>query len=191
MVLIFTVRSVRAGGPAAPAPVEPVFSVRLRSLRSSVCDPVPSARPAQNLSFTASCICRSVVPHVAHDGLASIAEIVPNAALPNWPFGFANCGWFSRLKISSRSSDDHRPILVFLITDMSTLNWPGPRTVLRPVSPKVPVVSGTCWKHAVLNHRSMVGLLGTGSQIVFGRLLVMPVDSMVCDWVIVIRQPRA
>src|SRR3979490_566883 len=115
--------------------------------------------------------------------------MVPNAALPSWLLGFANCGWFSRLKISSRSSDDTGPIFVFLINDPSILNWPGPLTVFRPVLPNVPVVSPTCWKQAVLNHWPIVGLLSTGSQMVFGRLFEMPVDSMLCDWVIVIGGP--
>src|SRR5438067_2404462 len=75
------------------------------------------------------------------------------------------------------------------MTAISRLNCPGPRTVLRPVLPKVPVVSATCWKHDVLNQLSIVGLPATGSQIVFGRLLVMPVDSMLCDYVIVIGRP--
>jgi hypothetical protein len=35
---------------------------------------------------------RSVVPHSAHDGLGSIAAIVPNAALPSCVFGCANWG---------------------------------------------------------------------------------------------------
>src|SRR5213593_3928392 len=106
----------------------------------------------QNLSLTATCICRSVVPHSAHEGLASIAEIVPNAELPSCPFGFANCGWFSRLNTSSRSSDATGPIFVFLIIEASMLNCPGPRTVLRPVLPNVPVVSATCWKQEVLKN---------------------------------------
>src|SRR5262249_10883197 len=124
------------------------------------------------------------------DGLASIAEIVPNAELPSCPFGFANCAWFSRLNTSMRISEATGPILVFLMTDASMLNCPGPRTVLRPVLPNVPVVSATCWKQLVLNHCAIVGLLETGSQIVFGRLLPRPVDSMLCDWVIVIGRPE-
>src|SRR5215475_7369108 len=151
----------------------------------------PARNSVQKRSFTASCTCRSVVPQVAHDGLASIAEIVPNAALPNVVFGLANCGWFRTLKISSRSSESTRPIRVFLIPEKSMLKSPGPRTELRLVLPNVPVVSGTCWKHDVLNQRSIVALPPSdGSQTVFGRLLVMPVDSMVCPCVIVIGRPE-
>ena len=58
---------------------------------------------------------------------------------------------------------------------------PGPRTVLRPVLPKVAVVPGTRAKAAVLNHMSIVGLSRVGSPIVSGRLFVMPVDSIVPD----------
>ncbi len=76
----------------------------------------------QNLALNASCTCRSVVPHNAHDGLASIAEIVPNAAFPNWPFGFANCGWLKMLNASMRNSVVTCPIGVVLIIDRSTLN---------------------------------------------------------------------
>src|ERR1700682_3315640 len=110
-----------------------------------------------------------------------MAEMVPKAALPSCPVGFANCGWFRTLKSSRRSSDVTGPILVFLIIDASMLNCPGPRTVLRPVLPNVPVVSVTCWKQEVLNHCPIAGLLDAGLQIVFGRLLVMPVDVMLCD----------
>ena len=46
----------------------------------------------QNFIFSATWTWRSVVPHSEHEGLASIAEIVPNAAFPSCPFGFANCG---------------------------------------------------------------------------------------------------
>ena len=81
------------------------------------------------------------------------------------------------------------PIFVFLISEKSTLKSPGPRTVLRPVLPNVADVSGTCWKHAVLNQVSIVGLVSAGSQRVFGRLFPMPVDSMLCDCVIVIGRP--
>jgi hypothetical protein len=54
----------------------------------------PDAIPGphdQNRTLNAIWMLRSVVPHSAHDGLGSIAEIVPNAALPNWLFGCANC----------------------------------------------------------------------------------------------------
>src|SRR5262245_57432234 len=93
------------------------------------------------------------------------------------------------LNASTRNSVLILPNVVDLIIDMSMLNCPGPRTVLRPVLPNVPVVSATCWKHDVLNQRSIVALLRTGSQVVFGRLLPMPVDSMVWDCVIVIGRP--
>src|SRR5437867_13436001 len=106
--------------------------------------------------------------------------MVPNCGLPNCPFGFANCGRFRTLNTSSRSSDDTGPNFVFLISDPSILNCPGPRTLLRPVLPNVAVVSETVWKHDVLNHCPIVELLNTGSQIVFGRLFVMPVESICC-----------
>src|SRR5215813_11277956 len=94
------------------------------------------------------------------------------------------------LNASTRNSVLTVPMFVDLIIDRSMLNWPGPRTVLRPVLPNVPVVSATCWKHDVLNQRSIVASPSTGSQIVFGRLLVMPVESMLCDCVIVIGNPE-
>src|SRR5436190_22655605 len=94
------------------------------------------------------------------------------------------------LNASIRSSELTGPIAVVLIADRSMLNCPGPRTLLRPVLPNVPVVSATCWKQDVLNHLSIVApLLSAGSQVVFGRLFVMPVDSMLCDCVIVIGRP--
>ena len=140
-----------------------------------------------NCSFGAA----QLRPHLA--ALSTLADTLimayPNAGLPNTPFGLANCGLLNRLKISRRSSDITRPNLVFLISDASTLNCPGPRTEFRPVAPNVPVVSATCAKHAVLNHWPMVASLFTGSQIVFGRLLVMPVESMLCVWVMVIGRP--
>src|SRR6185295_12826871 len=116
-------------------------------------------------------------------------EMTPNAELPNCPFGLLNCGVFRTLKISSRSSELTRPSLVFLMIDASRFLRPGPRTLLRAVVPKVPVVSATCWKQAVLNHCVIVGFDSTGSQIWFGRLLVRPVDSMLCDWVTVNGMP--
>src|SRR5437762_2887435 len=63
--------------------------------------------------------------------------------------------------------------------DASMLNCPGPRSVFRPVLPKLAVVSLVWTKQDVLYQRSMVGLLRTGSQIWFGRF-VTPVDSMLC-----------
>src|SRR5262249_8139153 len=81
------------------------------------------------------------------------------------------------------------PNLVFLMIERSMLNCPGPRTLLRPVLPKVPVASAVCLKHDVLNHCAIVGLSSTGSQIVSGRLFVMPVESIDCDCVIVIGRP--
>src|SRR5947208_1896768 len=139
--------------------------------------PQPPAT-SQNFIFTATCTCRSVVPHSAHDGLASIAEMVPNAELPSWPLGLANCGWFRMLNASIRASVCIAPIFVFLINDRSTLKSPGPRTLLRPVLPNVPVESAVCLKHDVLNHCVIVGFDTFGSQIVSGRLFVMPVESI-------------
>src|SRR5437867_21138 len=116
--------------------------------------------------------------------------MVPNAELPNVAFGFANCGWFRTLNASSRTSLFTCAIRVFLISEKSTLKSPGPRTELRPVLPKVPVESATCWKHDVLNQRSIVPVLRFGSHTVLGRLLVMPVDSMLCACVIVNGSPE-
>src|SRR3982074_2254190 len=107
--------------------------------------------------------------------------MVPNAPLPRWPLGLLNCTHLNRLTPSSRNSELTPPNFVFLMTDRSMFLRPGPRTLFRAVLPKVPVVSPACWKQAVLNHMSVVGLDRTGSQIWFGRLLVMPVDSMLCD----------
>src|SRR5262249_26073975 len=126
----------------------------------------------------ASCTCRSVVPQKAHDELASIDEMVPNAALPNCPFGLANCGWLNRLNASTRSSVSTCPTRVFLMIDASTLACPGPRTVLRPVLPSVAVASAGRTKHDVSNHLSIVGLESAGSHTVFGRL-VTPVEPIV------------
>src|SRR6185295_6794944 len=57
----------------------------------------------QNLNFIESWTCRSVVPHSAQDGLASIVEMVPKAAFPSWPWGWPNCGWLSTLNASTRN----------------------------------------------------------------------------------------
>src|SRR5260370_2977673 len=110
-------------------------------------------------------------------------EIVPNAALPSCPLGLLNCGVFSTLNTSIRNSEETGPILVFLMIDASIFLSPGPRMLFRDVLPKVPVVSGTCWKHDMLNHWVIVGLARTGSQIVFVPVFQMPVESMVCDCV--------
>ena len=88
-----------------------------------------------------------------------------------------------------RNSVSTFPNRVSLMTEKSMLNCPGPRTVLRPVLPKVAVVSVTRAKAAVLNHMSIVGLSRVGSPIVSGRLFVMPVDSIVPDCVIVSGSP--
>src|SRR5258707_2251097 len=109
---------------------------------------------------------------------------MPNAELPNWPLGLLNCAVFSTLNISRRSSELTGPIFVFLISDASMFRSPGPRRLLRLVLPNVPVVSVVCTKQDVLNHCKIVGFERTGSQVWFGRLLVMPVESMLCDWVI-------
>src|SRR5262249_3885691 len=93
------------------------------------------------------------------------------------------------LNASMRTSVATLPIVVFLMIDASMLKSPGPRTVLRAVLPNVPVESDVCWKHDVLNHCPIVGLLETGSQIVFGRLFVRPVDVICCVCVIVIGSP--
>ena len=60
---------------------------------------------------------RSVVPQVAHAGFASIAVMVPKAALPNVVLGSANCGWLRMLKASTRSSRSILPNLVILMSD--------------------------------------------------------------------------
>jgi hypothetical protein len=44
------------------------------------------------------------VPHSEQEGLESIDEIVPTAALPICVFGLANCGWLRTLKASMRIS---------------------------------------------------------------------------------------
>ena len=93
------------------------------------------------------------------------------------------------LNASTRTSLSTCATRVFLISEKSILKSPGPRTEFRRVVPNVPVGSATCWKHEVLNQRSMVALPSAGSQTVLGRLLVMPVDSMLCDWVIVSGSP--
>src|SRR5262245_8463836 len=94
------------------------------------------------------------------------------------------------LNASIRNSVLKLPNLVFLIIDMSTLKSPGPRTLLRPVLPKVAVVSAVCWKQDALNHASIVALLATGSHRVFGRLFVRPVDSICCCCVMVTGRPE-
>ena len=66
----------------------------------------------------------------------SIEVIVATAALPIVRFGWANCGWLRTLNASKRNSVSTRPIFVFLMSDMSMLNCPGPRSVLRPASPR-------------------------------------------------------
>ena len=82
------------------------------------------------------------MPQSEQFGLDNIAVIVPAAALSNTVFGLANCGWLSRLNASMRISVVNRPILVFLISEASMLNEPGPRTMPRPASPYVPVSVG-------------------------------------------------
>ena len=107
--------------------------------------------------------------------------------------GCANCGWLNRLNTSSRSSESTCPNFVFLISDSVDVELrPARARVFRPVLPKVPVVSAH-----LLEARGVEPLVdrrvadSTGSQIWFGRLLVMPVDSMLCDCVIVERHARA
>ena len=97
-------------------------------------------------------------------------EMTPNCELPNWPFGWPNCGWFSRLNISTRSSVSVLPIRVCLMTEASILNAPGPRRVLRPVLPYVAVTSAGAWKQEVLNHCAIVALLSA----VNSNLLMAP-----------------
>ena len=63
-----------------------------------------SDRGFQNLTLKASCTCRSTVPHNEHDGLESMAVIVPAAALPIVVLGLPNCGWFNRLNASTLNS---------------------------------------------------------------------------------------
>ena len=51
---------------------------------------------------------------------------------------------------------------VFLMKRRVDVELPRAAHVLRPVLPKVPVVSADCWKQAVLNHMSIVGTAQTG-----------------------------
>src|SRR4051812_4347358 len=74
------------------------------------------------------------------------------------------------------------------MSDASRLTDPGPRMMLRPASPKVPVTSVGATKQDVSNHRSIVGLDSDPSQIRFGRLPV-PVDCTPCVCVIVNGSP--
>src|SRR5687767_12326380 len=110
-----------------------------------------------------------MVPQSEHEGFESIAEIVPTCALPICVFGLANCGWLSTLNASMRISVENRPIFVFLISEASMLNCPGPRRMPRPALPYVPVLSEGGTKQEVSNQRSIVGLSSRPSQIWFGR----------------------
>ena len=82
----------------------------------------------------------------------------------------------------------NRPKRVFLMSEASMLNWPGPRIEFRAVSPYVAVVSAGDTKHEVSNHFSTVGLLNSPPQIWFGRLPV-PVERTPCAWVTVNGRP--
>src|SRR5688500_4120781 len=87
-----------------------------------------------------------------------------------------------------RNSVSTCPNRVFLISEASMLNEPGPRIEPRRVSPYVPVGSVMATKHEVSNQRSIVGLSSLASQIWFGRLPV-PVDATPCVWVTVNGRP--
>ena len=117
----------------------------------------PRSQPPvdQNFTLNATWTFRSVVPQRAHDGLASIAEIVPKAALPTTPFGFPSGGVFVKLNISVRNSKFlTSPKYVRLMKAMSAVRYPGPRAGLREAFPIVNC--GATAKADVSNQRPVV-----------------------------------
>src|SRR5579872_5767437 len=114
--------------------------------------------------------------------------MVPTAAFPIVVFGLANCGWFSTLKASMRTSVLSGPSRVFLIRLASRFTDPGPRMMPRPELPYVAVVSVVGTKHDVSNQWSIVGFASVPLQIRFGRLPV-PVDATPCVCVTVSGRP--
>jgi hypothetical protein len=129
------------------------------------------------------------VPHVPHEPAARRRDDA-ELALPNWPFGF-------RELIVVEQVEHFHPQLGRHVAELGVLDHrhvgvPLPRPAHRVAAGVAERARGvgTCWKHAVLNHLSIVAPLNTGSQIVFGRLFVRPVDSMLCDCVIWIGSPE-
>ena len=75
-----------------------------------------------------------MVPQGEHDGLESIAGS-PAAALPIVVFGLRELRMVQHVERLDAKLGRKRPNFVFLMSDPSMLNEPGPRMMLRPASP--------------------------------------------------------